>query len=63
VTGFELERLVDQALERELAQLVEQRLAARNGAPEQVRQVVPPAAVKTCRVCAKSTIPAPKGAV
>jgi hypothetical protein len=30
----ELERLVDQALERELAQLVEQRLAARNGAPE-----------------------------
>jgi hypothetical protein len=47
----ELEQLVDQALERELAQLVEQRLAARNG-PHQAAGnaaiVETAAATKTC---------------
>jgi hypothetical protein len=56
----ELEQLVDQALERELQALVEQRLAARNGALERARQAVPPQAepalaakptTKTCVSC------------
>ena len=50
----ELEQLVDQAFERELAQLVEQRLAARNGGNRADLSTSPesmPAAETTTRVC------------
>jgi hypothetical protein len=45
----EIERLVDQALERELNELVEQRLAAGNGEPAAKPFVLP--ATTTTRVC------------
>jgi hypothetical protein len=50
----ELERLVDQALERELTQLVEQRLAARNGngADQPVRNSAVAETAAATKICA-----------